>query len=239
MVQMEAHGAKRPAQLSGGQQQRVAIARALVFEPAVMLMDEPMSALDRKLRGQLQIELRDLQKSLGITMIFVTHDQDEALTMSDRLAVLNEGAVTQVGTPPVVYEEPSALFQAQFLGDSTTFEGVAREVAGDLATVEFADGTVVAGRAVDVVAGETVRANIRAERIRLVPSTGESDNVRGMVTDVIYVGSEIRYRVSSDFCDQILVRSANAGSLPPFEIGDRVQIKWDAKDLACYVGVGK
>lgn len=235
MVQMENSERKRPAQLSGGQQQRIAIARALVFRPSVLLMDEPMSALDRKLRGQLQIELRNLQRRLGITVIFVTHDQEEALTMSDRIAVLHEGRVNQVGAPQFIYERPAGVFQAQFLGDSTTFYGLVTQVEGDRVTVTLADGTSVMGRCVDAVLSQHATLNIRAERVRLRRADGSgSASIVGTVADAIYVGSEIRYVVSLPFVNRLVASAVNDGQDEALAVGSSVTVEWDPDDLACF-----
>ena len=130
MVQLSALSDRRPSQLSGGQQQRVALARALVFEPRVVLMDEPLGALDKQLREQMQLDIRDLHRRLGLTIVFVTHDQSEALTMSDRVAVFNNGKIEQIGTPRQVYDEPATRFVAEFIGETNLVEGVVRNGAG-------------------------------------------------------------------------------------------------------------
>lgn len=236
MVQMDGSEAKRPSQLSGGQQQRIAIARALVFRPSVLLMDEPMSALDRKLRGQLQIELRNLHRQLGITVIFVTHDQDEALTMSDRIAVLHEGRVNQIGTPEHIYERPEGLFQAQFLGDSTTFTGTVVEIEDGHARVELSDGTVVEGRNVDARLGQESILNVRAERVRLRAADDATSKVKGTVEDSIYVGSQIRYLVSTSFTQELVVTAANVRRDAVLPVGASVSVEWNADDLACFSG---
>lgn len=236
LVRMEGTEHRRPAQLSGGQQQRIAIARALVFNPSVLLMDEPMSALDRKLRGELQLELRALQRRLGITVVFVTHDQEEALTMSDRVAVLHDGRTNQVGSPQQIYERPNALFQAQFLGDSTTFEGTLDQVSGSQATIRVAGGLVLSGRIASADLGERVLMNVRAERVKLRPAKDDAqDGQHGVIADVIYVGREIRYLVDTEFAGSLLVACANTGGdTSSLEVGTRVLVEWDPADLACF-----
>src|SRR5699024_3533414 len=233
LVQMEGSNNKYPAQLSGGQKQRIAIARALVFKPSVLLMDEPMSAMDRKLRGQLQFELRNIQRHLATTMIFVTHDQDEALTMSDRIAVLNEGHVTQVGSPAEVYEQPHAPFQARFLGANTSAKGTVVAVDQDVAQLRLQDGSDVSGRAVNLSAGDKAIINIRAERLKLSdnPST---NTLSGTVEDVIYAGSETRYIVKCPLSELMIVSVVNDGCHVPFSVKSTVHIGWRPNDLMCF-----
>lgn len=236
LVRMDGTEHRRPAQLSGGQQQRIAIARALVFNPSVLLMDEPMSALDRNLRSELQLELRALQRRLGITVIFVTHDQEEALTMSDRIAVLHDGRANQVGPPAEIYERPNALFQAQFLGDSTTFEGTLEDVSGSRATVRATGGLVLSGRMASDDLGDRVLMNVRSERVRVSPAVERTpERPHGVISDVIYVGREIRYLVDTEFAGSLLVACPNAGGgARSLEPGTQVLIEWDPDDLACF-----
>jgi len=189
-VGLDGFGARRPYELSGGQQQRVALARALVFEPDALLLDEPLGALDRKLREQMQIELKALQREIGITFLFVTHDQDEALTMSDRIAVFNEGRIEQVGTPAQVYEQPATVFVAGFVGTSNLLTG---EVA--LALV-----------------GRPGTFAVRPEKMRLhrdgsTPSTDVQ--ARGTVAQVVYAGSLTRYLVDLDAGARVVVAVQN------------------------------
>ena len=150
MVEMGAFGGRRPAQLSGGQQQRIALARALVFEPELVLMDEPLGALDKQLREKMQFEITSLAHSLGITTVYVTHDQTEALTMSDRVAVFNDGRIQQLAPPAELYEEPQNSFVAQFIGENNTLEGVVQEMRGDICTVRLDDGEVIDAKPVNV-----------------------------------------------------------------------------------------
>jgi spermidine/putrescine transport system ATP-binding protein len=185
LVQLEGFERRKPGQLSGGEQQRVALARALVLNPSVLLLDEPLGALDAKLRRALQIELKALQEQVGITFVYVTHDQEEALTMSDRMAVMSRGLVQQVGTPKDVYEEPENAFVADFLGVSNLME--AEGHGGGI--VELGTTTVRAGRG-DLDATGPVRVTIRPERIRVEPLAPESENrLRAVVQRVVYVGA--------------------------------------------------
>ena len=171
MVRLAGYGPRKPNQLSGGQQQRIALARALVNRPEVLLLDEPLGALDLKLRKEMQIELKTLQREVGITFVYVTHDQEEALTMSDRIAVMHRGKVLQVGSPTEIYERPCCRFVADFIGDTNFLDGVVREQDGDLATV-LVDGDA-AGRRPERTSrsspGAQVTVAVRPEKIRLLP----------------------------------------------------------------------
>ncbi|HZB85796.1 MAG TPA: ABC transporter ATP-binding protein [Gaiellaceae bacterium] len=199
LVQLEGMEKRRPSQLSGGQQQRVALARALVLEPAVLLLDEPLGALDAKLRRALQLELKAIQRAVGITFVYVTHDQEEALTMSDRMAVMSEGLVQQLGTPKEVYEEPATAFVADFLGVSNLMS--ARAAGGGL--VRLGSAELVAGRGDHGTSGD-VRLTIRPERVRLEPPDSEGENrLQGVVERVIYLGP----------ITQVVIRLAGGGTV--------------------------
>jgi spermidine/putrescine transport system ATP-binding protein len=190
LVRLQGLERRRPSQLSGGQQQRVALARALILNPAVLLLDEPLGALDAKLRKALQIELKALQEEIGITFIYVTHDQEEALTMSDRLAVMSNGRVEQIGSPSDVYEEPATSYVADFLGVSNLMDATAGGAdAGGRCKVRLGEFELVAGHG-DTDARGDVKIVIRPERVRLeeTGTTGEN-RVPGMVERVVYVGS--------------------------------------------------
>ena len=190
LVRLEGMQKRRPSQLSGGQQQRVALARALILNPAVLLLDEPLGALDAKLRKALQIELKALQEEVGITFIYVTHDQEEALTMSDRLAVMSDGRVEQVGTPNEVYEEPRTTYVADFLGVSNLMDARAEGPGGNgRCKVRLGDFQLMAGQGESDARGE-VRIVIRPERVGLEAQGAAGENrVPGMVERVVYVGS--------------------------------------------------
>jgi putative spermidine/putrescine transport system ATP-binding protein len=209
-VQLDGYQRRRPAQLSGGQRQRVALARALVNRPRVLLLDEPLGALDRKLREEMQLELKEIQKSVGITFVFVTHDQDEALTMSDRIAVFNAGRVEQVGTPAEVYEHPKTSFVAGFVGTSNLIEeGAARRIIGS-------DG----------------RYSVRPEKIRLVaPDTvvaADQYSTFGTVRDVVYMGAQMRLLVSVDGGTELVVseQSLTSAAEAVAQRGRQVRLVW-------------
>jgi spermidine/putrescine transport system ATP-binding protein len=207
MVRLGSYEKRRPAQLSGGQQQRVALARALVLNPAVLLLDEPLGALDAKLRKALQVELKSLQEQVGITFIYVTHDQEEALTMSDRLAVMADGRVEQVGTPGEVYEEPATAYVADFLGLSNLMEGQISAVGGNgTCRVRVGDADLTA-RSTDAPVG-SVKLVIRPERVRLLPPGSAVANcLHGTVDRVIYLGAtrQVVVRLGSGATIQAMV----------------------------------
>jgi len=200
MVQLSAMADRKPAQLSGGQQQRVALARALVFEPGVVLMDEPLGALDKQLREQMQLDIRALHMRLGLTIVFVTHDQSEALTMSDRVAVINRGAIEQIGSPREVYDLPGSRFVAEFIGETNLLEGTVESYEGEKATVRLAHGglLVVACEA-KYRAGQSVLVSIRPERIGLGDQAGAALNeLPCRLADVVYQGDHLRYQLEME-----------------------------------------
>jgi spermidine/putrescine transport system ATP-binding protein len=192
MVRLPDVGKRRPHELSGGQQQRVALARALVNRPKVLLLDEPLGALDLKLRKAMQLELKSLHRDVGATFVYVTHDQEEALTMSDRIAVMNRGNILQLGTPREIYEQPTTRFVADFIGESNLIEGTVAEVIdGSVIVLTLAGALVGARRTQDILAGEKVAVSIRPENIT-IQSTGVAEaanKITGMVKEVVYVGS--------------------------------------------------
>jgi spermidine/putrescine transport system ATP-binding protein len=220
LVQLEGFQKRRPSQLSGGQQQRVALARALVLNPAVLLLDEPLGALDAKLRKALQIELKALQEEVGITFIYVTHDQEEALTMSDRLAVMSNGRIEQIGTPVEVYEEPSTAYVADFLGVSNLMsalgDGGGRVRLGDFQLAAARGDTSARGR---------IRIVVRPERVHLDDHGTAGDNrIPGMVERVLYVGSTIQVLVHLAHGETLQAWMQNRGGDPPFQQGTPVSV---------------
>lgn len=193
MVQLEAFGNRYPQQLSGGQQQRIALARALVFDPQLVLMDEPLGALDKNLRERMQLEIKHIQQNLGITVVFVTHDQSEALTMSDRIAVFNHGVIQQIDAPEALYEYPTNSFVADFIGENNALDGTVVALAGEECDVRLDCGTVLRARTGNVGAGGRARIAVRPERVQLA---GEGANrLDATVRELIYLGDQIRLRV--------------------------------------------
>jgi spermidine/putrescine transport system ATP-binding protein len=217
MVRLSGFGLRRPDQLSGGQQQRIALARALVNRPEVLLLDEPLGALDLKLRKEMQLELKTLQREVGITFVYVTHDQEEALTMSDRIAVMHQGKVLQVGNPTQIYERPTCRFVADFIGDTNFLDGVVERQDGDLATIVVDGSLAVVAQSEQVLSpGTSVTVAVRPEKIRLLPRPGRGEVNSWPVTveQVVYVGMDTRFRVrlSENVC--LEVREQNVISTP-------------------------
>jgi spermidine/putrescine transport system ATP-binding protein len=195
MVRMEGYEQRQPRQLSGGQQQRVALARALVNRPEVLLLDEPLGALDLKLKKEMQLELKKIQQEVGITFIYVTHDQEEALVMSDRIGVMEDGILMQVGTPTEMYERPVNRFVADFIGETNFIEGALVEIDGDIGAVQVADGTRVTGRVRPGLAlDERVSLSVRPEKILISdePMADHPNHFPVTVENVAYVGSDTR-----------------------------------------------
>jgi spermidine/putrescine transport system ATP-binding protein len=212
MVQLGGLGSRRPRQLSGGQQQRVALARALVKRPAVLLLDEPLGALDLKLRKEMQIELKLLQVQVGITFIYVTHDQEEALTMSDRIAVMHKGKVLQVGKPVEIYERPTSRFVADFIGETNFLPGQVQSLDGDRVTVLLEDTTTpVSGLPQsELSVGQQVLVSIRPEKMRLSEECILNDNsLPGRVINSIYIGSDTRVIVEVGYSKLVTVWEQN------------------------------
>ena len=221
LVELGALASRRPQQLSGGQQQRVALARALVLRPAVLLLDEPLGALDAKIRKQLRLELKALQEEVGITFVFVTHDQEEALSMSDRVAVMSAGRVEQIGTPAEVYESPSTVFVADFLGVSNLMDAEAGSDAGhpDHCTVTIGDFRLRAG-AGDVAASGPVKIVARPERIELLAHGDQRENcVPGMIERTVYVGASVQVMVRLATGAQLQASIANTGDADSYRQG--------------------
>ncbi|WP_017538733.1 ABC transporter ATP-binding protein [Nocardiopsis halophila] len=234
LVELSGRGRTKPGRMSGGQQQRVALARALVNRPSALLLDEPLGALDLKLRQAMQIELKRIQRDVGITFVYVTHDQGEALTMSDRIAVMNKGAVEQLGPPREIYERPASRFVAGFIGTSNLLSGTVSDASGGLAAFPAGEeGTVRA--ATGAAVGETVEITVRPEKIALHTArpdgAGTRSRVPGTVSEVVYLGSATHYTVAVDTGAQggteLTVYTQNsAGTDDGPARGDRVWLEW-------------
>jgi spermidine/putrescine ABC transporter ATP-binding subunit len=231
LVRLEGYGGRLPVQLSGGQQQRVALARAVVFRPPVLLMDEPLAALDKKLRQAMQLEVRRLQRQLGLTVLYVTHDQEEALTMSDRIAVLNEGQLEQVGRPEDLYERPASAFVAEFIGETNFFGGEVVSLDGQECSVRLTSNSIVRARtpAAGLAVGQPVRLAVRPERLSLDPG---GVGVDGIVAERIYAGAVVTYVIATSDQLNVMVRGAAAGG--DRAIGDRVRISWQPQNARIY-----
>ncbi len=231
LVRLEDFGDRRPAQLSGGQQQRVAIARALVFEPELVLMDEPLGALDRHLREEMQYEIRRIHRTLGVTVVYVTHDQQEAMVMSDRIAVLRGGTVQQIAPPEALYEEPARAFVARFIGENNRLRGRVVSVDGDLCHVEVGNERISGVRVVDCGPGDRVTLSIRPERVALRPEEGLYTNEIGArVEDVTFVGDHLRVRLRALGDSEIIAKISNVLGQGRVLPGDEIRVGWTQTD---------
>jgi putative spermidine/putrescine transport system ATP-binding protein len=231
LVELTGLEARRPAQLSGGQQQRVALARAIVIEPTVLLCDEPLGALDKKLRQTMQFELKQLQRKLAVTLVYVTHDQEEALTMSDRIAVMNRGRIEQLGTPFDIYNRPATRFVSDFIGDSNLFDVKTVERAAGGLRLETADGLALLAAAGAASADGRLALAVRPEKVRLAADGGGLDNrFEGAVESVNFLGGAILYRVALPNRRLILAVEPNDGSRALHAPGAAVTVGWAAAD---------
>jgi spermidine/putrescine ABC transporter ATP-binding subunit len=240
-VHLPGYGARFPAQLSGGQQQRVALARALAYRPPVLLMDEPLGALDKKLREQMQLEIKHIQRELQLTVIYVTHDQEEALTMSDRIVVMRHGRVVQLGPPEDLYERPIDRFVADFIGQSNFLEVTVRSVQDGIATAVTDDGLDVSLVGEAGAEGTRVTLALRPERVRLAPAGASTRAAAvpdptapqwwaGVIEEVVYIGATRKYQVR--LRGQVLVAQQQAGAdVAGLRAGERVTVGWSMADL--------
>ncbi len=230
MVQMGDFWGRRPAQLSGGQQQRIALARALVFDAELVLMDEPLGALDKQLREHMQFEIKHIHQQLGVTVVYVTHDQSEALTMSDRIAVFNDGRIQQLASPSVLYEEPDNAFVAQFIGENNRLNGTVKAIEGGRARVTLEDGSTVEALAVNCGRpGERTMLSIRPERV--IPNAGEGQNaLPGKVLELIYLGDHIRCRMAVAGHDDFIVKVPNSHAHAALKVGVDTTVGWATED---------
>jgi spermidine/putrescine ABC transporter ATP-binding subunit len=229
IVRLSGLGERRPAQLSGGQQQRVALARAIVTEPTVLLLDEPLSNLDLKLRESLRLELKSIQRELGITAIYVTHDQGEALVMSDRIAVMNQGRIEQIGSPTEIYEAPKTAFVAEFIGTSNFLRGELAnglEAGRELASVTLRDGAVLRVRLnpSGPTAGE-VLVMVRPEHLVLGGDEGAANALRAAIREVVYLGSSIRYVAELASGERLTVEEQNRPGAARGSVGEMVTLR--------------
>ena len=230
LVKIKELAGRMPRELSGGQQQRVALARALVFRPNVLLMDEPLGALDKKLRDHMQTEIRRIHRSLGVTVIYVTHDQDEALTMSDRIAIMNHGRIEQVGAPSELYDRPNTRFVADFLGDTNFIPGKLIEVANGEGRVRTEDGWDISG----TLASDKLQVNsdvvvgVRPEKFRITDAAdGSLNNCTGVVDEITYSGASTRYQIKVAGGNSLIVTSPNRNDIVPRRAGQSIAVVWD------------
>lgn len=231
LVELATYAKRRPAQLSGGQQQRVALARALINRPQVLLLDEPLGALDLKLRRQMQIELKRIQTEVGITFVHVTHDQEEAMTMADTVAVMNAGVIEQMGPPMELYEHPRTTFAANFLGQSNLVRGHVDGPQGESVAVTVEGTTLRAPASRSVGADGDVWVGIRPEKVFLSQGGAEADEAPnvlrgGVVTDVSYIGVSTQYLARMPWGQELMVFEQNTGARDHFGVGDTVDLHW-------------
>jgi len=230
MVELSGFGGRRPAQLSGGQQQRVAVARSLVFEPNLVLMDEPLGALDKQLREQMQYEIKHIHENLGVTVVYVTHDQTEALTMSDRVAVFNDGKIQQLSPPEELYEHPQNSFVAQFIGENNKLSGTVTKMVNGHCEVTLDTGSVVKASPVNVDGeGSRTTLSLRPERVS-IDVDGEDTALSGRVEELIYLGDTIRARLSVEGNDEFIVKVPNHKRHVELTEGADVKVGWSADD---------
>ena len=232
LVRLDGLEARRPGQLSGGQQQRVAIARALVFEPELVLMDEPLGALDRRLREDLQYEIRRIHRDLGVTVLYVTHDQQEAMVMSDRVAVFRAGRIEQIASPEALYEEPERAFVARFIGENNRLAGRVTGVGGDdICTVDVGNATVRALRVADCGPGDAATLSIRPERVAVAPRPGLYTNeFDAGIEDITFLGDHLRLRLAVCGRTDFIVKIPNMVGHGAVIRGDRIRIGWTPTD---------
>ncbi len=239
MVELPEFGSRRPAQLSGGQQQRVAVARALVFEPDLVLMDEPLGALDKQLREQMQYEIKHIHENLGVTVVYVTHDQTEALTMSDRVAVFNDGVIQQLSSPDLLYETPQNSFVAQFIGENNKLSGTVTAINDNVCDVRLADGTELKADKVNVGGvGESTTLSLRPERVEIQADSAMENHVTGRVEELIYLGDHIRVRMNVAGNPEFIVKVRNRAGEQKLAEGQDIKIGWYASDCKALDPVG-
>ena len=237
MVHLPRYGNRKPGELSGGEKQRVALARALINRPSILLLDEPLAALDLKLRKQMQIELKELQREVGITFVYVTHDQGEAFALSDRIAIMNEGVVCQVGSAAEIYDEPNSRFVADFTGTSNFFDGRLLAVEGEKARVQlhnYAEVEFVGRNNKDLKEGDAATVAIRPEHIFLTAQTTENsiNRIKGTIRDEMYLGTVMQYTVEASDGASVIAYEQNRGGGKEnrWQIGDSVYLTWQSEN---------
>ncbi len=229
MVDMAGLEDRRPAYLSGGQQQRIALARALVFEPKLLLMDEPLGALDKQLREQMQFEIKRLHERLGMTVVYVTHDQSEALTLSDRIAVFNEGRVQQLASPSELYEKPDNSFVAQFIGENNQLRGMVKDISNGRARVEIGTHGVIDALPIQVEKGKPTLVSVRPERVEIDPDISDI-MATGRIEDIVYQGDHLRIRMTVLGNAEFIVKMRNRSDSRTFTPGEVVRVGWSLQD---------
>ena len=231
MVSLARYESRMPGQLSGGQQQRVAVARALVFDPAVVLMDEPLGALDKNLRESMQYEIKHIHESIGVTVVYVTHDQGEALTMSNRIAVFNDGKVQQLSSPDQLYESPVNSFVAKFIGENNTFAGEIMDISKDKCKVKLNGGGEIFANPITVKSkGEKTTVSLRPERALINPDGKMDNSHKGKIEEVIYHGDHTRVRLNLLGNNEFILKVPNSSANLDIKLGNEINIGWDSAD---------
>ena len=230
MVSLSGFENRMPGQLSGGQQQRVAVARALVFDPAVVLMDEPLGALDKNLRENMQYEIKHIHESIGVTVVYVTHDQSEALTMSNRIAVFNDGKVQQLSSTDKLYEEPENSFVAEFIGENNRFDGEILDVSNGVCKVKIGQGEILANPISVKSKGEKTTVSIRPERALINPKDKMDNNHKGKIEEVIYHGDHTRVRINLLDNSDFILKVPNSSQNLDIKLGNKISIGWNSQD---------
>ena len=227
MVQLEGFEKRKITQMSGGQKQRVAIARAIINRPKVLLLDEPLGALDLKLRKQMQIELKRLQKKLGITFVYVTHDQEEALTMSDRIAIINKGRIEQLDSPVEIYEHPKTKFVANFIGETNLLDAVVLDTDGESATIgtEVGKAKVLTNSKLKLKVNDGVAVSVRPEHMKFSTTPVEGFSIKGVVKEIIFVGNLIKMMINLNDGTEIRINRFDRDDLA--QVGELVYLYWD------------
>ena len=231
MVSLSGFEQRMPNQLSGGQQQRVAVARSLVFDPQVVLMDEPLGALDKNLRESMQYEIKHIHENIGVTVVYVTHDQSEALTMSSRIAVFNDGKVQQLSSPDKLYEEPVNSFVAGFIGENNTFTGEVSEISNGVCKVKLASGAEIISNPISVKSkGEKTIVSLRPERAIIDPEEKMDNKHKGKIEEVIYHGDHARVRLNLLGNKDFILKVPNSSARMDIKLGNEINIGWNSKD---------
>ena len=238
-VELPGVGDRLPSELSGGQQQRIALARCFVYEPSIILMDEPLGALDKKLRDSLQREIKHLHEGLGITVLYVTHDQEEAMVMSDRICLMNGGKIEQIGSPHDLYFRPESIFAADFLGESNLLTGVAGQVDNDNIALQRSDGGSVVGIPSGTInQGHSVRYMVRPENLTLSASTESENSATGTLKEVIMIGQITKYFMELPDGTEMVATMLTNGGVPAAETGTPITFHWASQDTRVFIDSG-
>ena len=231
MVSLSGFEKRMPNQLSGGQQQRVAVARSLVFDPQLVLMDEPLGALDKNLRESMQYEIKHIHESIGVTVVYVTHDQGEALTMSSRIAVFNDGKVQQLSSPDKLYEEPVNSFVAEFIGENNTFSGQVTDISGGKCKVKLDTGAEIISNPIRVkTKGEKTKVSLRPERAIIDPEEKMDNKHKGKIEEVIYHGDHARVRLNLLGNREFILKVPNSSARMDIKLGNEINVGWNSHD---------